>query len=147
MNVFGGAASGGMMESGPRGPCGFRGKDSSMNDFGTWLPQTIINNLQVNDEKGTFFIENPEKDLIRKKQVIAEWVSRSERGGNFVTKKYPSTEIERIEDFFDVDRYAMKLNSKQHTTFPTYSFSPSVHLNRVDSFASLFIHTVKRNRF
>ena len=77
MNVFGGAASGGVMDEGPRGPRGFRGKDSSMNDVCIWLPQTFINNLQVNDEEGSFFIKNPEKDLIRKEQVITDWVSRS----------------------------------------------------------------------
>ena len=63
MNVFGGAASEGMMDEGPRGPRGFRGKDSTMNDFVTWLPQTVVNNLQFNDEKGAFFIEDPGRDL------------------------------------------------------------------------------------
>ena len=90
MNVFGGAASEGMMDAGPRGPRGFRGKDGTMNDFVTWLPQTVVNNLQVNDEEGAFFIEDPGRDLIRKKQAITEWVSRSKRGRNFVASNPPA---------------------------------------------------------
>ena len=139
MNVFGGVRS---VNKGPRGPRGFRGKDGTMTDFGTWLPQTVVNNLQVNDEKGAFFIENPERDLIRKKQVITEWVSRSKRRGRNFVAKQPSSEIELIEDFYDGDRYAMKFK-----TTPMDCFYSSVHLDRVDSFASLFVHTVKRNRF
>ena len=113
MNIFGGAASEGMMDKGPRGPRGFRGKDGTMNDFGTWLPQTVVNNLQVNDEEGAFFIEDPGRDLIRKKQAITEWVSRSKRGGNFVAKQ-PSSEIELIEDYYEVDRYAMKFKTAHY---------------------------------
>ena len=39
MNVFGGARTRG--GKGPRGPRGFPGKDSSISDFCTWLPNTI----------------------------------------------------------------------------------------------------------
>ena len=120
MNVFGGAASEGMMDAGPRGPRGFRGKDGTMNDFVTWLPQTVVNNLQVNDEEGAFFIEDPGRDLIRKKQAITEWVSRSKRGGNFVAKQ-PSSEIELIEDYYEEDRYAMKFKT-------THYYSPELFL-------------------
>ena len=111
MNVFGGVRS---VNKGPRGPRGFRGKDGTMTDFGTWLPQTVVNNLQVNDEKGAFFIENPERDLIRKKQVITEWVSRSKRRGRNFVAKQPSSEIELIEDFYDGDRYAMKFKTTHY---------------------------------
>ena len=110
MNVFGGATR--AMDEGPRGPRGFRGKDSSIVDFSTWLPNTLINNLQVNDESGAFFIENPDKDLIRQKngKTITEWVSRSRRGGNLVALE-PSSEIEKI-DF--TDRYAMKFKKTHY---------------------------------
>ena len=119
MNVFGGATR--AMDEGPRGPRGFRGKDSSIVDFSTWLPHTVINNLQVNDENGAFFIENPDKDLIRQKdKTITEWVSRSRRGGNLVAKK-PSSDIEKIEHYFATERYAMKFK-KTHYQSPDSPF-------------------------
>lgn len=115
MNVFGGATRG--MDEGPRGPRGFRGKDSSIVDFGTWMRHTVTNNLQVNDENGAFFIEYPDKDLVRPKgkgKDITEWVSRSRRGGNLVAKK-PSSVIEKIEDYYETpDRYAMKFNKTHY---------------------------------
>ena len=48
MNVFGGARSRG--GKGPRGPRGFPGKDSSINDFCTWLPNTILKQLEEHEE-------------------------------------------------------------------------------------------------
>ena len=115
MNVFGGATR--VMGEGPRGPRGFRGKDSSIVDFSTWLPRTVINNLQVNDEVGAFFIEYLDKDLLRPKGKgtdITQWISRSRTGGNLVAKK-PSSVIEKIEDYSETpDRYAMKFNNTHY---------------------------------
>ena len=114
MNVFGGASRG-MMEEGPRGPRGFRGRDSSMSDFCTWLPGTVIRNLQANDENGAFFIQNPETDLIRDdKKAITQWVSRSRSGGNLIASK-PANELETIHSLLDQDdRYAMKFKNMQY---------------------------------
>ena len=126
MNIFGGA-NGQTMDRGPRGPRGFRGRDSSIIDFCTWLPKTVLNSLQVNDERGAFFIEHPEKDLIRKEKVITEWVSRSKRGFNFKAKNnQPSSEIEKIEGIFcDTDRYAMKFKTT-HYYAPALLFLPAL---------------------
>lgn len=113
MNVFGGATR--AIDKGPRGPRGFKGKDSSIDDFCTWLPNTLVNNLQVNDETGAFFIENLEKDIVRKAEgkEITEWISRSKRRGNLIAKK-PSSEIEKIEEFFRDSRYAMNFKTAHY---------------------------------
>ena len=67
MNVFGGARSRG--GKGPRGPRGFPGKDSSISDFCTWLPNTILKQIQEHIE--VFYLlnpKNPEEDLTQDKQ-------------------------------------------------------------------------------
>jgi len=115
MNVFGGA-TGSMMDKGPRGPRGVKGTDSSLVDFCTWLPHSVLNILQSNDEKGAFFIDNLDRDIVRPKgkgTAITEWVSRSRRGGNLVAKK-ASSEIEEIETAEWTVRYAMKFKTTTH---------------------------------
>lgn len=108
MNIFGGA-SGSLIDKGPRGPRGYRGKDSSLIELCTWLPMTVLENLQKSDECGAFFIQNLEKDIIRSKGIddnyvdvdgggkpITQWVSRSKQGGNLVAKK-ASSELEEVQ--------------------------------------------------
>ena len=62
VDVFGGSGSfnGGR---GPRGPMGPQGLPGSIEDLCTWMPKSVIKNLQMNDELGSFFIEDPTKDL------------------------------------------------------------------------------------
>ena len=107
MNVFGGARTGG---KGVRGPRGFRGKDTSITDLCTWLPQTILANLQTYDERGCFFIQDIEKDLVRKKKEITTWVSRSRPGLNLDADK-PSSDIEELED-----RYVINFKEARYST-------------------------------
>ena len=99
MNVFGGGKS---FERGPRGPRGFRGKDSSIIDFCTWLPKTLLRNLQMHDERCCFIVQNLEKDVVRKGKQIMTWVSRSLSGLNLIAQK-PSEEIEELEDRFAIN--------------------------------------------
>ena len=81
VDVFGGSRRfrGGR---GPRGPTGPKGAAGSIVDLCTWMPKTILKNLQTNDEKGCFFIQNPDKDLKRKGTEITNWISRSATGLN-----------------------------------------------------------------
>ena len=66
MNVFGGTRSRG--GKGPRGPRGFPGKDSSISDFCTWLPNTIVKQIQEHEEESYLLNpKDPEKDLTRDK--------------------------------------------------------------------------------
>lgn len=107
MNVFGGARFAG---KGPRGPRGFRGRDSSIVEFCTWLPQTVLKNLQANDETCCFFIQDPAKDLKRNGKEILEWISRSLPGLNLVAEK-STKEIELLED-----RYVMTFKKTRYSS-------------------------------
>ena len=118
MNVFGGATS--LLDKGPRGPPGPRGKDGTIVDLCTWMPNSVIRSLHENDESGAFFIENLDKDIIRSSSMnesdgtdITQWVSRSVRGGNMIAKK-PSKDVEKIEDILDTDRYALKFKTAHY---------------------------------
>ena len=107
MNVFGGTRT---LDKGPRGPRGFRGRDSSIIDFCSWLPNTLLKNLQTHDERGCFFVQNPDKDLVRKGKEITTWISRSLPGLNLDADK-PSTEIEKLED-----RYVINFDKTRYST-------------------------------
>ena len=77
MNVFGGTRS--RRGKGPRGPRGFPGKDSSINDFCTWLSNKILKQIQEHEE-GSYLLnqKNPEEDLIRdKNKAILKWKYRN----------------------------------------------------------------------
>ena len=97
MNVFGGARTRG--GKGPRGPRGFPGKDSSISDFCTWLPNTILKQMQEHEEASYLLNrKNPEEDLVRGKgKVITEWKSRNLQKGNLVAM-HPSSEVEQTSD-------------------------------------------------
>ena len=97
MNVFGGARTRG--GKGPRGPRGFPGKDSSISDFCTWLPNTILKQMQEHEEASYLLNrKSPEKDLIRgKDKTIAEWKSRNPQQPNLVAV-HPSSEVEQTPD-------------------------------------------------
>lgn len=112
MNVFGGGSS--LLDKGPRGPPGVKGRDGSIVDLCTWMPNTILRSLHENDESGAFFIENLDEDIIRSVgKDITQWVSRSVRGGNMIAKK-ASKDIEKIEDYYDTDRYALKFKTTHY---------------------------------
>ena len=97
MNVFGGARTRG--GKGPRGPRGFPGKDSSISDFCTWLPNTILKQLQEHEEASYLLNpKNPEEDLKRgQDKTITEWKSRNLQKSNLVAVQ-PSSEVERVSD-------------------------------------------------
>ena len=64
MDVFGGARTRGA--KGVRCQRGFPGKDSSISDFCTWLPNTILIQIQEHEEVSYLLNpKDPEKDLIR----------------------------------------------------------------------------------
>ena len=73
VDVFGGSRR----FQAPRGPRGPRGIPGTIEDMCTWMPQTILKNLQQNEERCCFFIVDPTKDIKRKGSDITEWISRS----------------------------------------------------------------------
>ena len=83
VDVFGGSGSL-KNRRGPRGPMGPRGLPGSIRDFCQWLPNTAISNLQKYDENGSFFIQDPSKDLKMSGKEVKTWISRSVKGWNLV---------------------------------------------------------------
>ena len=57
----------------------------------------MIKNLQKYEDLGSFFIEDPAKDLKQSKKVVTTWVSRSLKGYNLVGKK-PSSDLVKLND-------------------------------------------------
>ena len=82
MNVFGQGRS---KNNGPRGRRGFPGREGSINDFCTWLPNTVLHQLQTHEEACYILdVKNPEKDIKREKGKIIEWKSRNPSKESFI---------------------------------------------------------------
>ena len=45
--------------SGPRGLPGQKGDAGSIEDWCMWMPNTTLKNLELNEDKGCFFIDDP----------------------------------------------------------------------------------------
>ena len=89
---------------GQRGPRGFPGNDGSINDFCTWLPNAMLNQMQE-QEQASYLLDakNPEKDLVRSKEHnIIEWKSRNQQKSNFIAV-HPSSKVVETPD----GQYAM----------------------------------------
>ena len=100
----------------PPGPRGLPGKDSSIIDFCTWLPQTILKNLQTHNERCCFFVQNLNKDLIRKGKEITTWVSWSLPGLNLNADK-PSSVMEELEDRYVINFKKARYSSEDLMLF------------------------------
>ena len=50
---------------GDRGSPGPQGSSGTITDLCTWMPHTVVKNLQENEEDGYFFIADPKKDIKR----------------------------------------------------------------------------------
>ena len=126
MNVFGGTRSRG--GKGPRGPRGFPGKDSSISDFCTWLPNTILKQIQEHEEVSYLLNpKNPEEDLTRdKNKAIIEWKSRNLQKSN-LTAVHPSSEVEKIPSqyyamVFHKNLYHSQIDCFINTTATGYGY-------------------------
>ena len=126
MNVFGGTRSRG--GKGPRGPRGFPGKDSSISDFCTWLPNTILKQIQEHEEESYLLNpKDPEKDLTRdKNKAIIEWKSRNLQKSNLIAV-HPSSEVEEILPgnyamVFHKNLYHSQINNFINTIRPGYGY-------------------------
>ena len=62
-----------------------------MKDFCAWLPNTILNHLQEEDEICCFLLTDPAKDIKRngKKQIV-EWVNRNKKVGQNIIAEIPA---------------------------------------------------------
>ena len=106
VNIFGNEAVRGKKgDRGPSGPRGLPGKQGEKGDSGsiedscTWMGNTVLKNLELYDDKGCFFIDDPATDVEQSKEgEITTWVSRTfeknnleaERTAKHLTKKLPN---------------------------------------------------------
>ena len=91
VDVFGGARSGKRIR-GPRGLPGTKGSKgdsgkSGMEELCSWMPNTVLKNLQEQEEVCCFFIEDLEKDVKRTGNDVTEWISRGATKRNLALSK------------------------------------------------------------
>ena len=91
VDVFGGARSGKRIRGprglpGTKGPKGDTGK-RGMEDLCAWMPNTVLKNLQEQEEVCYFFIEDLEKDVKRSGNDVTEWISRGATKRNLTLSK------------------------------------------------------------
>ena len=108
-------------------PRGFLGKDSSIRDFCTWLPNTILKQIQEHEEVSYLLNQrNPEGDLTRNEnKAILEWKSRNLQKANLVAV-HPSSEVKITPDgnyaiVFHKNLYRSQLDFIETTT-PGYGY-------------------------
>ena len=82
VNIFGKEAvrgkKGDRGPSGPRDLPGQKGDSGSIEDSCTWMGNTVLKNLELYDDKGCFFIDDPSTDVHRdKKKALITWISRT----------------------------------------------------------------------
>ena len=78
---------------GDRGSPGLKGPPGSITDLCTWMPNTILKNLQENKEASCFFVAEPSKDIKRGGGGgggggdIKQWISRSQNHLNLEAER------------------------------------------------------------
>ena len=110
VDVFGGvgAIRG---RNGPPGPRGLRGLPGSIRDLCIWLPGTVLANLQKYDERGSYFVQDPDKDLHHKAKPgqITKWCSRSSTGGGLDAER-PCNSLVKLNGY-----YALEFKQNSYT--------------------------------
>ena len=124
VDVFGGSRR----FQAPRGPRGPRGIPGTISDLCIWMPQTILKNLQENDEVCCFFIADLHKDIKRKGSDITEWISRSHNKSN-LTAERASKSIVQLPN----ERYALTFIKNRYISDHLFSFQ--ITLGRMDLYA------------
>ena len=59
---------------GDRCPPGPKESAGTITDLCTWMPHTVLKNLQENEEVCCFFIADPKKDVYRVGSDITQWI-------------------------------------------------------------------------
>ena len=75
----------------PSGPMGLPGKRGEKGDSGsiedscTWMGNTVLKNLELYDDKGCFFSDNPSTDVQRNKEkALITWISKTMHRKNLI---------------------------------------------------------------
>ena len=109
VNIFGNEAvrgkKGDRGPSGPRSQPGQKGDSISIEDSCMWIPNTVLKNLELNDDKDCFFIDNSSTDVKRDKErkTIVTWISKTKH------RKYLIAELpsKQLSEKLINDRYAL----------------------------------------
>ena len=74
---------------GDRGSPGPKGSPGTLTDLCTWMPHTVLKNLQENEEDGCFFIADLSKGIKREREGsdIKQWKSRSQKHLNLEAER------------------------------------------------------------
>ena len=73
---------------GDRDSPGLKGPPGSITDLCTWMLNTVLKNLQENEEAGCFFVAEPSKDIKRGRGGdIKQWISRSQKHLNLEAER------------------------------------------------------------
>jgi hypothetical protein len=95
--------------AGDRGVAGPKGSPSTITDLCTWMPHTVLKNLQENEELCCFFIADPNKDIKREGSVIKQWITRSQNKLNLTAERASKSIVqvtsERHALVFQKNRY------------------------------------------
>ena len=93
-----------------QGQRGITGQAGSIKDMCIWMPDTILKNIQQNEETCCFFIAaNPSKDVKRTATDIKEWISRSSKKSNLIAEK-PSKSLTELLN----GRHALKFKNTRY---------------------------------
>ena len=108
MDVFGGSR---VRQRGIRGARGIRGRDGTMSDLCTWMPQTLLLGLQTLDEIACYLLTDPKKDLvISKDRTIQKWISRNTLNALNLYAEKPSSTLSVVVE----GRYAITLYENRY---------------------------------
>ena len=95
--------------AGDRGSPGPKGSPGTITDLCTWMPHTVLKNLQENEELCCFFIADPNKDIKREESVIKQWITRSQNKLNLTAERASKSIVqvttERHALVFQKNRY------------------------------------------
>ena len=107
VNIFGNEAVRGKKgdhgPSGPRVQLGQEGDSGSIEDSRMWMPNTVLKNLELNDDKGCFFIDNSSTDVKRDKRTIVTWISSTKHKENLIAELPSKLLSKKLMN----DRYAL----------------------------------------
>ena len=94
---------------GDRGPPGAKVSPATITDLCTWMPNTVLKNLQENEEVGCFFIVDLKKDIKRTGDSITQWISRSQKHLNLTAEKASKSMTELANE-----RYALVFHNSRY---------------------------------
>ena len=155
VDVFGGLG----LFAGQRGPRGLPGKQgqrgmSGMEDLCSWMPNTVLKNLQEQEEVCCFTLTDLEKDVKRSGNDVTAWISRGATKRNLATStnKKPA-KLKTLSQFYP-KRYVLEFKDCGYEgdyirlldyTLTSYGFICATFRTADDSIQTLLSNYQKEN--